>query len=268
MTKQKSIILFLILIVLTFFIFLFTLVLSKFFIIESKANTPYENKDLVSKMTDVKYKSDLSVKKSFFTKNSKKVVYITFDDGPTPYTGDILKTLNKFKAGATFFVLGPNVKNYPKMVKLMVKEGYTVGCHGVSHNVHSFYKTAKSPKNEMDSCARTVKKVAGYKVNLIRTPYGSYPYLTKKQRINLEKANYIIWDWNVDSRDWTRPSMKKLVNSVISQVQTQSKKGHHPVILFHDKEITAKALPKILKKLQKMGYKFEPIDEYVTPVQF
>lgn len=269
MTKQKSIILSLILVFLTFFIFLSTIILSKFFILESKAKSPYQTQTHVSKMMEVNYKKDLSIKKSFLsTSKKKKVVYLTFDDGPSSYTKDILKTLNEFDAEATFFVLSPRVKSSPKIVKKIAKEGHTIGCHGVTHKVRYFYKTAKSPKKEMDSCAKTVKDVAKVNVNLVRTPYGSHPYLTKAQKEKLEKANYIIWDWNVDSRDWTNPSEKKLVNSVINQVKAQSKKGHDPVILFHDTKITAKALPKILKKLEKLGYDFESLDDKIKPVQF
>ena len=138
--------------------------------------------------------------------NSRKVAYITIDDGPSKYTDDILRILDKYKVKGTFFLIDRNMKIYPEKVKKIVESGNTAGLHSVSHDIHKLYKTSISAKEEFDLNNQTFYEITGRYSNLVRLPYGSKPYASKESYNNLVNAGYKIWDWNIDTQDWKSSS--------------------------------------------------------------
>lgn len=203
-------------------------------------------------------------------KDQTKALYLTFDDGPNKHTKKIISILKKKDINATFFMLNENILKNREVTIAVKKAGNQLGCHGVTHNVNRFYQTKKAPLKEMETCKKSILKVSGYDTHLIRVPYGSYPYLSSIQKKYLEKAGFVLWDWNVDSQDWLNKgkSPKLLINHVIKQVKAQKKLGNTPVILLHDTDISVRALPKLIDKLLKMGYSFQTIEEDLQPLQF
>ncbi|MGG0716823.1 polysaccharide deacetylase family protein [Robertmurraya massiliosenegalensis] len=271
MTPRKRLIIFSTLFCISFFIFSSSIILGRHLTFESKVEATTLNKSSYrihrKKISELQIKSDVFTKR--FLKNEvTQPIYLTFDDGPTEYTNDILEILNKFEIKSTFFMLNNNILNKPEVVQAVKENSHTIGCHGVSHQVSKFYKTNLSPLDEMNTCETSVKSITGESVNIIRVPFGSFPHLTTAQKAELDKANYVMWDWNVDSNDWNNHSEKKITQSVLNQVQKLYKSGRVPVILFHDKEVTAKALPTIIESLKNLGYEFLPINEKDIPVQF
>ncbi|MGN1098248.1 MAG: polysaccharide deacetylase family protein, partial [Clostridia bacterium] len=129
----------------------------------------------------------------------KKVAYITIDDGPTLNTPRIMETLKRHEAGAAFFVLKDRIETYPDYIRMMENEGFTIGLHGVSHN-GDIYASPTSPLTEMNQTNEALYKLLGRRSYIVRTPYGSKPNLTDRQRELLETAGYKIFDWNVDPR--------------------------------------------------------------------
>ncbi len=104
-------------------------------------------------------------------RTNKKIVALSFDDGPNdPYTSEILELLEKYKAKATFFVVGENAEKFPGTIKQIVKGGHEIGCHGYSH---SFAKYILEPtfENEINRCNESLKKLGLKKASLIRTPW-------------------------------------------------------------------------------------------------
>lgn len=203
--------------------------------------------------------------------NSKKadgkVVYLTFDDGPSSATDDILETLQKYHAKATFFMLSPHMKERPNVVKRVVEEGHGVGMHGVTHDVNRFYHSKQTVLGEMNESQKALESITRIHSVLIRTPYGSVPYLTKPFRKALNEQGYELWDWNIDSNDWDLPD-GKYVENLIEQIQSLEGNGATPVVLLHDQSKTAKYLPKLLTYLTKQGFQMKKIDASVEPVQF
>lgn len=195
----------------------------------------------------------------------KKVVYLTFDDGPSAASASILAQLKKYKAKATFFYLEPNMETYSNIVIQAHKEGHSIGLHGVTHDVKKVYATTTSVVEEMDRTNEELEKIINQKSMLIRTPYGSKPYMNEKSIKNVKKAGYIIWDWDIDSRDWYYQD-KRYVKDTIKQLN--SLKDRTPVILMHDRQATAKQLSQLLDYLDKQGYEFKTINEYMEPVHF
>lgn len=196
-------------------------------------------------------------------KESERVVYITFDDGPTLNTPSIVKTLENYDAKATFFVLEERIVLYPDFIKQIAHGGNALGLHGVSHS-EAIYYTPTSPLEEMEKTNKSLKNVLGEGSNLVRVPFGSSYRLTMEQAKILGDNGYVIWDWNVDPRD----SVGKIIPyKVMENLRRDLKKcTETPVILLHDRKSTAEILPQILSYLKEEGYTMLAISDKKTPV--
>ncbi len=200
---------------------------------------------------------------------SSKPIYLTFDDGPTAHTNELLDILDQYGAHGTFFMLGPGISAYPKSVKRLVDSGNSAGLHGMTHVKSKFYASPASALKEMTQDDDALYKATGTRTSLIRTPYGSKPYFTQKYRDKVLAAGFHLWDWNVDSEDWKYKSdHQKVINSILKQVDQQEKEGVVPVVLMHDQKATLKVLPQVLKTLKAEGYTFEVIEQNTKPVNF
>ena len=125
-----------------------------------------------------------------------KVVALTFDDGPSKYTKDILDILKKYDACGTFFLIGNKVSFYGEVLREMLSEGNEIGNHSYDHK----YLTRLSEEEVKDEINKTqdeIKRVTGYTPTLFRPTYGGYNN-TLKSYIDL---TFVLWD--VDSRDWS-----------------------------------------------------------------
>ncbi len=198
----------------------------------------------------------------------KKVIYLTFDDGPNGYTQDILNILQSKNAHATFFLIKGNIDKHPALLKEIIKRGNAVGCHSVSHRVDIFYSSPKTAVNEMKLCQQTIYKQTRFHTPLIRVPFGSFPHLTHDIKKELEKAKFIYWDWNMDSEDWTYNNPGHVYSNIIKQLKFAERKGYTPTVLLHDKKVTVEMLPKLLNYLNDQGYKIKSISNATKPVQF
>lgn len=198
-----------------------------------------------------------------FAKEEKKIAYLTFDDGPTLNTPDIVDTLTRYNAKATFFVLEERINLYPDFIKKIVHSGNSIGLHGISHS-EAIYETETSPLEEMKKTEKTLRNLLGSGSKLVRVPFGSGYRLTKEQAKKLTDNGYIIWDWNVDPRD--------SVGQIVPQrVMDNLRRGLSscdgaPVILLHDRKSTMRMLPMMLEYLSREGYTLLPISEKQTPI--
>ncbi|AJS58136.1 polysaccharide deacetylase [Paenibacillus sp. IHBB 10380] len=228
------------------------------------------NKQFIDLYKDtLKQQQPSTVVKKNGNKGNKKVIYLTFDDGPTATSTPLLNILSKYDAKATFFMVGPNITKYPQVVKRMVKEGHGLGLHSMTHVQSKFYKSPSSALQEMNQTNENLFKVTKLKTSLIRTPYGSKPYFGKSYRDVVLSQGYHLWDWNVDSEDWKyKYDSQKIYNSVLKQVNKVHKEKVTPIILMHDQKATLKVLPQILEKLKKDGYEFKAITKDMTPANF
>lgn len=198
-----------------------------------------------------------------------QTVYLTFDDGPSVTTSQLLDILSKYEVQATFFMLGNNMNKYPSQVKRIVKEDYGLGLHGMTHRKEKFYASPAAALAEMSGDNAVLKKLTGATTTLIRPPYGSKPYFTKSFRDKVLGQGYHLWDWNVDSNDWRyKEDSDKIYNTVMEQVHTLKKSKTNPVILMHDQKATLKVLPRLLEALKKDGYTFQVITKDMEPVNF
>jgi len=203
--------------------------------------------------------------------DGKKVVYLTFDDGPsetvTPKILDILKAEN---VKATFFVLGNSIDSSEEsknILKREVSEGHSIGNHTYSHNYSYLYPNriinVENFMDDIEKANKSIKAVLGedFVVRAIRFP-GGYMSWKDKDGINdiLKEKGYYHIDWNSLSKDAEGgyKSSEQLLEEVKSSVSGREK----AVILMHDnygKEETAKALPEIIDYLKEQGYEFRTI---------
>ena len=195
----------------------------------------------------------------------KKVAYLTFDDGPSNNTHQILDILKQNNIKATFFVLGSQVEIFPETTNRIYNEGHYIANHGYSHKYSEIYQSPEQVLNEFNQCNQIVAKtinVPEYNSHLFRFPGGSvggkYAEL-KKQAITLLEQNDILHiDWNSLTGDPEKvnPTEEYLMDNL--QKTTEGKNSL--VILMHDaqaKKITAETLPKVIEYLQQQGYSFE-----------
>ena len=193
----------------------------------------------------------------------EKIIYITFDDGPTLNTPTIIKTLEEYGAKATFFVLEERIALYPDFIKEIYHSKNAIGLHGVSHS-EAIYYTPTSPLEEMKKTEKTLKSVLGRGSRLVRVPFGSSYRLTREMAKNLEDNGYIIWDWNVDPRDSVGTIIPEKVMANLLRDLKRCKTT--PVMLLHDRKSTANLLPMILDYLKKEGYTMLPLNEMEEPI--
>lgn len=189
----------------------------------------------------------------------EKVIALTFDDGPHPsYTSQILDLLKEYNAKGTFFVVGNKIELYPEILKREVAEGHEIANHTYSH---AYLSKQINMKNEIKKTEEIIFSVAGIRCQLFRPPGGFYNeslVTTVKQ----EGYKMIMWSWHLDTKDWNRPGVNKIVNKVLKS----SRNGD--IILFHDyvegTTQTVDALKKILPELKQRGYRFVTVSELLT----
>lgn len=188
----------------------------------------------------------------------RKVVYLTFDDGPNKHTGDLLDILMENDVKATFFMLGNNMKQNPEMVKRVYQEGHYPGTHSMNHNYSTLYKSGSSTNfiNQFTEAVNIVEKYTGYKPMLIRAPYGSAPQIGETLRTDIATAGFKMWDWTLDTLDW---KYAKQPEAILSQVKRQLTEDVE-VILMHDRKQTVEVLQEIIDYVHSKGYDIEAYD--------
>ena len=186
-----------------------------------------------------------------------KVVYLSFDCGyEAGYTKRILNTLKKCKVKAIFFVTEAYIKEKPKLVKRMKREGHLVGNHTCTHPQMSKLGV-KRLKREILQCARTMKKLTGYEMDkFIRPPEGNFSMRSVKVAQSLGYAT-IFWSLAYYDYDTNRQPGKEYV---INRFKTYYHNGMIPLIHAVSKS-NMQALPTVIKYLKKKGFRYGTLDE-------
>lgn len=190
------------------------------------------------------------------SKTYGKVAYLTIDDGPSEYTDEIIKILNKNNVKATFFMINGNMQAYPEQVKNIVKNGNTAGFHSVSHDVHKLYVSKTSAKEEFDTNQATFKKITGQTSKVIRLPFGSKPYTPRASYNALVDSGYKLWDWTLDTEDWRSTS-----SQIMENVKKYSSGSDNVVLLMHERKQTVEILDEMIKYLKSEGFEILPIKQ-------
>lgn len=186
-----------------------------------------------------------------------KRVYLTFDDGPSMYTTQILDILDSYGVKATFFVTAYQVDNHPEWYKEIVDRGHSIGMHSYTHVYNSIYASEAAFVEDLIKIHDCVQMTTGVDCKLYRFPGGSSNAVSSVPMQNLCKIvndnGWRYFDWNVSSQDASNPSpgSDAIVNNVISGIA----KNDNNVVLMHDaadKYGTVQALPQIIEKILAM----------------
>lgn len=196
----------------------------------------------------------------------EKICYLTFDDGPSKKTEEILDILQEHNAKATFFVIGNSLteENRPILERL-IKEGHAVGLHANNHSYEEFYATEESWKEDWIQLKERLEKEYGITTTLFRFPGGSACTYMKgrvQEHIGwMHEQGFTCFDWNVSGEDAVgTPTVYSIYKNVIQGAA----KYNTPIVLLHDSNVsqkTVEALPEILKELTNRGYGYETLEK-------
>ncbi len=193
-------------------------------------------------------------------KIKSKTIALTFDDGPSKATLDILHILEKHNIKATFFVIGKKVERYPNIIKEIINNDHVLGNHTYSHKILTFL-TQHEIKEEIKNCENSIFNLQNYKTKYIRAPHGFRSLFLKKI---LKEFNYTLVSWTRGIWDTDLPSSNILLHRI------KQKNKNLEILLLHDgkdlceeynPEELLKALPEIIGYYKENGYGFVTIEE-------
>ena len=193
-----------------------------------------------------------------------KVVYLTFDDGPSENTKKILDILAEYNAKATFFITGAN-EQCRSYIKEAYEAGHTIGLHTYTHDYDKVYKSDEAYFDDLEQVGQVVKEQIGFVPCFIRFPGGSSNMISAEYNKGImtrlvksvQEKGYQYYDWNLDSGDGAGKGKDELIKN------SQTDKLNHIMLLCHDagaKHETVEALPSIIEYYQQNGYEFRAID--------
>lgn len=202
-----------------------------------------------------------------------KRVHLTFDDGPSGNTAEILDILKQYGVKATFFAVGKETEASKELYKRIVDEGHTLGMHSYSHVYKDIYSSRDSFENDLNRISSLLTEVTGKEPKFYRFPGGSNNTLIGNRYDEfasvLDERGIAYFDWNVSTGDATNPALpaEEIVENALADID----KYEDVVILMHDlgnKDTTVEALPTIIERLQSEGIPIEPITESTKLIQY
>ncbi len=195
--------------------------------------------------------------------NAVKTVYLTFDDGPSAVTEDILDILKRENIKATFFVIGPPGAQTEERLLRIVNEGHSVGLHAMDHNYDKIYASCESFFEDLENEQAWIYSVTGIAPKIFRFPGGSKnshseEWLKQELITNAKARNWVYYDWNADSSD----SLGEILSpkTIAENVFSSEAIGEETVIvLMHDsstQKTAPEALEILIEKFRDLGYEF------------
>lgn len=199
-------------------------------------------------------------------------VYLTFDDGPSIYTNDILDILDSYNVKATFFVVGKEGTNAEEALQRIVDEGHTLGMHSYSHKYKELYESMDSFTQDFARIRDSIYQATGVESVCYRFPGGSSNTISEIDMHDfidyLDSQGVEYYDWNVSSGDGG--SMKLSTDTLLENCTKDIDTRDTSIILLHDsaeKPTTVEALPDIIENiLARPDTVILPITENTRPI--
>jgi peptidoglycan/xylan/chitin deacetylase (PgdA/CDA1 family) len=208
--------------------------------------------------------------KRFFTQN--KTVYLTFDDGPSAHTEQVLDILKEKGLKASFFIVGDSVTHLGEKGKVllsrMIDEGHTVGVHCNTHVYDRVYASVEAFLDDFNKAHSLIKEITGVSADIFRFPGGSVNNYNGRIRADLidemTRRGFTYYDWNASTNDTARNASEE---SALRNATLKVGKFNRVVILMHDtREVSVRALPGIIDTYEAMGYGFERLKNTDKPI--
>ena len=208
------------------------------------------------------------------TEREKNVIYLTFDDGPSDRTDEILAVLAEKDVKATFFVTGKSDEKDLERMRRIVEEGHTIGMHSYSHVYATVYASVEGFLEDFHENFVQIREATGQSPTVFRFPGGSingYDGGFYKEIISeMIRRGFVPFDWNISSEDAVTTHIKSA--SVLTANVVRGAKGKvRGFVLFHDSETkttTPRALESTIDQLRAMGFTFEAITPSTLPVLY
>lgn len=208
------------------------------------------------------------------TAEYEKCVYLSFDDGPSACTDDILDILAEKNVPATFFVIGPEGELTDERLLRIIKEGHEIGLHSFCHKYDEIYASVDSFLADLSKEQEWIYSVTGERCSVFRFPGGSANYHADKATVSaikeeMSRRGFVWYDWNADGED----SIHKYISSweISQNVFRCAKEKDSVVVLLHDAsghKATVEALPDIIDGFIERGYSFRLLSEMEKPMQY
>lgn len=207
---------------------------------------------------------------SFF-EPEEKVIYLTFDDGPSDSTQALLQTLKEEDVRATFFVMGDTPKKR-ELLQQILFDGHAIGVHTYTHDYSYVYWNKSAYLADFCRQYYTIWDVTGYRPRIFRFPGGSInsynKHLYRDLIPEMETRGFVYYDWNVTSEDAkgnTDPQAQ------LEELIHQSQNKNRIIALLHDTDKNpeiATTVQEYIRRMKENGYTFKPLDSRVKPIQF
>lgn len=199
-------------------------------------------------------------------------VYLTFDDGPSKYTDEILAILDRYQVKATFFVVGKEDEASADAMRAIVAAGHTLGLHSYSHKYSELYQSVEDFAADFEQLQDYVYRVTGVKSTVYRFPGGSSNKVSKLDMQifadYLDSQGVEYYDWNISSGDGAKKLLS--VQTLVKNVTADIEEHETSIILLHDsaeKSTTVEALPIMIENILAMeDTVILPITEETEPV--
>ena len=202
-----------------------------------------------------------------------KSIFLTYDDGPSEnITPELLDTLKRYNAHATFFIIGNYAKLYPEIVKRAYDEGHTIAIHTYTHDYRKIYASIDAYIEDFDETEALIEEITGNRPRFWRFPGGSnngYTAHASQYEImdRLRERGYTPMDWNVSTTDAAPdyPSAATMVEKGSEFIDQAIASGQTPVVLMHDSETKVNACAAteaFIEKYSQLGYDFRGLEDY------
>lgn len=182
----------------------------------------------------------------------EKAIALTFDDGPSDYTEELLDGLELYGARATFFVIGSKAEKNPEIVKRAHEDGHLIGNHTYSHI--DFYESSLTEiEEDIQKGSDVIEQITGERPLFLRAPYGNVTFLQLKQ------LDCFFVHWSSSTLDWFREEEEYIYKRIMKKAKDGA------IILMHDtREVTVKAVLRAIPELQEQGYELVRVDELLS----
>jgi peptidoglycan-N-acetylglucosamine deacetylase len=168
------------------------------------------------------------------------LVSLSFDDGPSKYSTEIVDILKNYHVGGTFFFIGQNVKKYPDYVQYVHTNGFSIGNHSMTHSDFTNLSYEKQEKELLET-NRLIEQIVHETIVLFRPPYGA----NNDDTIHLMKKKHSkMVLWNKDPKDWQNHNPSQILHYIKSSHASGS------IIVLHESQAVVDALPNIIEYLQ------------------
>lgn len=202
-----------------------------------------------------------------------KTIFLTFDDGPSQRTAEILDILKQNNIKATFFVIGNTSAEAKNLMKRIVDEGHTIAPHTYTHNFRQIYSSVEAYLDDFNKIYNLIYENTGVKPSIFRFAGGSKNGFNKNNYreiiAEMTRRGFDYFDWNLSVGDAVQKTPTPAV-TCISNVTKSSAGYNTAVVLMHDaapKTTTVEALPGLIKELKAQGFTFDKLSNRIYPAK-